>query len=197
MLRKSFILSAALAVAVSAFGQQQFIADKVVAVVGGSPILYSDVVSQAEVITEQYRSQNYTSPRDPMSEALELLLEQKLLYQRAQIDSIGLERLAGNIAGAVEENPGLNGIPNRALKHLPMRAVQTPVHHKGGHEEGVGRVLRCTGDAQLGHLCRAGKDHSGRSRPVLPQDRPRLAAHHPRTVRLRPDNASAGLRRGG
>jgi peptidyl-prolyl cis-trans isomerase SurA len=39
-----------------------------------------------------------------MSEALEMLLEQKLLYQRALIDSIGLDRLAPNIAQAVETN---------------------------------------------------------------------------------------------
>ena len=123
MLRKSFILSAALAVAVSAFGQQQFIADKVVAVVGGSPILYSDLVAQAQVITEQYRTQNYTSPRDPMSEALEMLLEQKLLYQRAQIDSIGLERLAGNIAGAVEEN-----VAAMIAQAGSIRALETEQH---------------------------------------------------------------------
>ena len=104
MIRKIFILFAALAGSLSAFGQQQFIVDKVVAVVGGSPILYSDVVAQAKSITEQYRSQNYTSPRPAMSEALEMLLEQKLLYQRAHIDSIGLEELAGRIAGPVESN---------------------------------------------------------------------------------------------
>ncbi len=94
----------ALGIAASALAQQQFVADKVVAVVGGSPVLYSEVAEQAQSITEQYRAQNYTSPRPAMSEALEMLLEQKLLYQRAQIDSIGLDRLAPQIASAVDAN---------------------------------------------------------------------------------------------
>ncbi len=104
MIKKTFILFALLAGAISTRAQQRFIADKVVAVVGGSPVLYSDVATQARLMTEQYRTQNYTSPREPMVEALEMLLEQKLLYQRAQIDSIGLEGLAPRIAEAVETN---------------------------------------------------------------------------------------------
>ncbi len=94
----------ALGMAASALAQQQFIADKVVAVVGGSPVLYSEVAEQADAITRQYRENNFTSPRPAMSEALEKLLEQKLLYQRAQIDSIGLESLAPQIASAVDAN---------------------------------------------------------------------------------------------
>ncbi|MDR2894464.1 MAG: peptidylprolyl isomerase [Alistipes sp.] len=102
MTRKILILSAALALSLSAVAQQQFIADKVVAVVGGQPVLYSDVAEQARMITEEYRAQNYTSPREPMAEALEMLLEQKLLYQRAQIDSIGLDQMAPEIALMVD-----------------------------------------------------------------------------------------------
>jgi peptidyl-prolyl cis-trans isomerase SurA len=104
MTRKTLILFAALALSLSASGQQQYMADKVVAVVGGLPVLYSDVVQQAQLITAQNRAQGYTSPLDPMSEALEMLMEQKLLFQRAQIDSIGLENLLPNIAEAVENN---------------------------------------------------------------------------------------------
>jgi peptidyl-prolyl cis-trans isomerase SurA len=88
----------------SAFAQQQFVADKVVAVVGAMPVLYSEVAAQAAAMIEQYRAENITSPRPPMTEALESLLEQKLLYQRAQIDSIGLDQLAPRIAGAVESS---------------------------------------------------------------------------------------------
>ncbi len=84
--------------------QQTYVADKVVAVVGSEPILYSEVVEQAELIREQYRAQNYTSPREPMAEALEMLLTQKLLYLRAQIDSIGIDALAPRIAQMAEQN---------------------------------------------------------------------------------------------
>lgn len=128
---RNFLILAALAFATAAQAQepeqtpaqQQFVADKVVAVVGGSPVLYSDVVAQAQVMTEQYKSQNYTSPRDPMSEALEMLLEQKLLYQRAQIDSIGLEQLAPNIAGAVDAN-----IEELIAKAGSIRALEKEQH---------------------------------------------------------------------
>ncbi len=106
MIRKISILTVGLVVSLSvaAHAQQQFVADKVVAVVGGSPVLYSEVADQADAITNRYREQNYTSPRPAMSEALEMLLEQKLLYQRAQIDSIGLDALASQIASAVDAN---------------------------------------------------------------------------------------------
>jgi peptidyl-prolyl cis-trans isomerase SurA len=93
-----------MSVVAPATAQQQFVADKVVAVVGALPVLYSEVAQQAAMMTEQYRAQNVTSPREPMSEALEMLLEQKLLYQRAQIDSIGLDALAPRIASAVDTN---------------------------------------------------------------------------------------------
>ncbi len=96
------MLFASLMCLLSAFGQQQYIVDKVVAVVGSMPILYSDVVMQAQATAQQNRANNYTSPREPMAEALEILLEQKLLFQRAQIDSIGLENLALDIARAVD-----------------------------------------------------------------------------------------------
>lgn len=103
MTKKTIILFAALALASSAFGQQKFVADKVVAVVGNFPILYSEVVEQSRQLTEQYRQQNYTSPRAPMSEALEGLLEQKMLYNRAQIDSVGIEGNQSQVTSIADE----------------------------------------------------------------------------------------------
>ncbi len=67
---------------------QTIIADKVVAVVGNSAILYSEVVDYSKQILSQRKERGYTSDRDPMSEALEGLLTQKLLYNQALIDSI-------------------------------------------------------------------------------------------------------------
>ncbi|MBO7235269.1 MAG: peptidylprolyl isomerase, partial [Alistipes sp.] len=74
-----------------AFSQQQrrqVMLDKVVAVVGGSSILHSEVSELADALVEQRRKMGYTSDRDPMNEALEKLLEQKLLYNQALIDSV-------------------------------------------------------------------------------------------------------------
>lgn len=78
------------ALAVCAFGvrAQQVMLDKVVAVVGGSSITYSEVENTARRLTESRREQGYTSDRDPMNEALEQLMMQKLLYNQALIDSV-------------------------------------------------------------------------------------------------------------
>jgi peptidyl-prolyl cis-trans isomerase SurA len=103
MIKKTFLLSVALVLSVAASGQK-FIADKVVAVVGSQSILYSEVVAQAAQMREEYKRQNFTSDRDPLAEALESLLEQKLLYNRSQIDSVGIEGYAGRIADMVTAN---------------------------------------------------------------------------------------------
>ncbi|MBO5661933.1 MAG: peptidylprolyl isomerase [Tidjanibacter sp.] len=67
---------------------QTVVADKVIAVVGNSAILYSDVVDYSKQVLAQRKERGYTSDRDAMSEALEALLTQKLLYNQALIDSI-------------------------------------------------------------------------------------------------------------
>ena len=76
--------------AVKAEAQQrrQVMLDKVVAVVGGSSILHSEVAEYAEMLVAEQRQMGYTSEREPMVEALENLLEQKLLFNQAQLDSI-------------------------------------------------------------------------------------------------------------
>ena len=85
-------------------GAQTVIADKVVAVVGNSAILYSEVVDFSKQIIQQQRERGYTSDRDPMSEALEGLLTQKLLYNQALIDSIEInnDAVVANVDSRVE-----------------------------------------------------------------------------------------------
>jgi len=80
---------------------RQVMLDKVVAVVGGSSILHSEVDEYARQLTLQRRQQGYTSDRDPMNEALEALMTQKLLFNQAQIDSVEINDSA--ILSAVEE----------------------------------------------------------------------------------------------
>ena len=106
MLRKIFIVAAIaagiLCSAESAIAQQrrQVMLDKVVAVVGGSSIFYSEVQEYAEALVAERRHMGYTSDRDPMNEALEALLEQKLLYNQALIDSVQIN--TSDIAGRIE-----------------------------------------------------------------------------------------------
>lgn len=73
------------------------VADKVVAVVGNSAILYSEVVDFSKQVLQQRRERGYTSDRDAKSEALENLLLQKLLYNQALIDSVEI-----NLDGVAE-----------------------------------------------------------------------------------------------
>ncbi len=68
--------------------KRQVLLDRVVAVVGGSAILYSAVEEYAANLVQQRREQGYTSDRDPMNEGLEALMRQKLLYNQALIDSV-------------------------------------------------------------------------------------------------------------
>lgn len=97
------MLTAALALLVIGVTAQkrQVMLDKVVAVVGGSSILHSEVDEYARQLTLQRRQQGYTSDRDPMNEALEALMTQKLLFNQAQIDSVEIND--GAILSAVEE----------------------------------------------------------------------------------------------
>ncbi len=80
---------------------QKVMLDKVVAVVGSSSILYSQVSDYATQIVDQRRQQGYTSDRDPMNEALETLLSQSLLYNQALIDSVEIN--TAHIAVGVED----------------------------------------------------------------------------------------------
>ena len=86
------MLGAAFALLVAGAGafaqKQQVMLDKVVAVVGSSSILHSEVAEYARQLTAQRRAEGYTSDRDPMNEALEALMTQKLLFNQRQSEII-------------------------------------------------------------------------------------------------------------
>lgn len=102
MLKKGILFSALVLCIAGAFAQKrQVMLDKVVAVVGGSSILHSEVDEYARQLTAQRRQEGYTSDRDPINEALEALMTQKLLYNQALIDSVLIN--SGDILTSVEE----------------------------------------------------------------------------------------------
>ncbi|MDE5622037.1 MAG: peptidylprolyl isomerase [Alistipes sp.] len=102
MLKKTIFPALLLLTIAGVFAQKrQVVLDKVVAVVGSSSILYSEVEDYARQLTAQRRQEGYTSDRDPMNEALEGLMTQKLLYNQAQIDSVSIND--AEIAARVEE----------------------------------------------------------------------------------------------
>lgn len=129
MIRKFLIVAltaSALLSSVAASAQQrrQVMLDKVVAVVGGSSILHSEVALYAKELTEQRRQMGYTSDRDPMTEALEMLMQQKLLYNQALIDSIEVNtsdisaRIESYLQALIEQEGGIQAL--EAKEHMPI-----------------------------------------------------------------------------
>lgn len=100
MLKKIFVPLLIVSAVMMMAARKQVMLDKVVAVVGGSSILYSEVAETARHLVAQRREMGYTSDRDPINEALEALLLQKLLYNQALIDSVDIN--SGDIAQRVE-----------------------------------------------------------------------------------------------
>lgn len=104
--------------------RRQVMLDKVVAVVGGSSILHSDVEAYAKELVEQRRQMGYTSDRDPMNEALEALMQQKLLYNQALIDSIDVNtsdissRIENYLQMLITEAGGIAEL--EAKEHMPI-----------------------------------------------------------------------------
>lgn len=119
------VATSVLFVAESASAQRrQVMLDKVVAVVGGSSILYSELVEYSEALVDQRRQMGYTSDRDPMDEALEALLEQKLLYNQALIDSVPVNtsdiasRIETYLQSLIDEVGGIQAL--EAREHMPI-----------------------------------------------------------------------------
>ena len=114
----------ATATSAAAQDRRQVMLDKVVAVVGGSSILHSEVAEYAEALVAQRRQMGYTSDRDPMNEALEALLEQKLLYNQALIDSVEINtadiasRIEGYLQMLIEEAGGIAEL--EVKEHMPI-----------------------------------------------------------------------------
>lgn len=104
--------------------RRQVMLDKVVAVVGGSSILHSELREYADALVMQRRQMGYTSDVDPMEEALEALLEQKLLYNQALIDSVDMAggdvnaRVEAYVQALMEEAGGMQEFERR--EHMPI-----------------------------------------------------------------------------
>lgn len=138
MLKKIVLPAMLVSLLVTAFAQtRQVMLDKVVAVVGTSSILYSEVDAYAEQMVEHRRQQGYTTDRDPQNEALEALLTQKLLYNQALIDSVKINE--GDIVSRVEEQVRMmieseGSIPKLEAKHH-MAVFNIREHMRHQYEE--------------------------------------------------------------
>lgn len=89
-----FVATAFRGVASEESSPRRVMLDKVVAVVGSSAVLMSEVEMTANAMIEQQRREGYTSERDPRSEAFEALLTQRLLASQAKLDSVDVNLLS-------------------------------------------------------------------------------------------------------
>lgn len=97
--RKLFLVLTIFALtAVRAAAQEVFLVDKVVATVGRSYILYSELIAAADQLGQRNREQGIAPQNDLQTEALQQLVMQKMLYNQAIIDSLEV-----NIAGVLAE----------------------------------------------------------------------------------------------
>lgn len=119
MIRKILLGAALVLGTLVAEAQQQVMLDRVVAVVGNSSILRSEVDEYAAELLARRRQQGYTSDRDPRNEALELLLSQKLLFNQALIDSVDVnlsdisQRVEDHLQALIEDAGGISELETR------------------------------------------------------------------------------------
>jgi peptidyl-prolyl cis-trans isomerase SurA len=125
--------------------RRQVVLDRVVAIVGGSAILYSEVLETADQLTQQRREAGYTSDRDPINEGLEELMKQKLLYNQSLIDSIPI---GGDVNSFVEEQ--LQAMIAEAgsiadferIQHMPIFNYREILRQKISEQEGAQAMQR-------------------------------------------------------
>ncbi|HBV49211.1 MAG TPA: peptidylprolyl isomerase, partial [Alistipes sp.] len=176
MLRKGILVAAlALLVAGSVAAQKrQVMLDKVVAVVGGSSVLASEVDDYAAQLVRQRPQEGYTSDRDPFNEALEMLMTQKLLYNQGQIDSVSVND--GAILAAVEEQVQRmieqeGSIPKlEAKQHMPVFTIREMMRQRFEEQEYANEMQRTvTGKVTIipGEVERYYKSLSRDSLPVI------------------------------
>ena len=154
--------------------KRQVMLDKVVAVVGGSSILSSEVDEYARQLVQQRRQEGYTSDRDPRNEALEMLMTQKLLYNQGQIDSVSVND--GAILAAVEEQVQRmieqeGSIPKlEAKQHMPVFTIREMMRQRFEEQEYANEMQRTlTGKVTIipGEDERYYKTHTRDSLPVI------------------------------
>lgn len=142
------------------FSQQPQTVDKIVANVGNSVILYSDVVETEQQMIMQYRAYGYTPPTNSFYAAFEQLLEIKLGYNQALIDSVTVdvsgvrstmeEAVKGMIteAGSVRALETQNNMPIYDLKDMITKRLTEQEHYKAMRRDVVKNVKITPGEVE-------------------------------------------------
>ena len=159
------VLLTALAVVLAGAGlyaEKRFVMlDKVVAVVGNSSIMHSEVEQVAQQLVESRRAEGYTSDRNPKSEALEQLMMQKLLYNQALIDSVEVnmgdivQRVEMQVqsmtdeAGSIVELERKSHMPIYHIRELVRRQVEEQTYASAMQNDVLGKVKVVPGEVEL------------------------------------------------
>lgn len=161
MFRKGLLLAWLLAMAAVAPAQKrQVMLDRVVAVVGGSSILQSEVDEYAAQLTAQRRQEGYTSDRDPLNEALEDLLMQKLLYNQGVIDSVEIsaldiqQRVEQHLQGMIEQEGSIAELEARHhmavfnIREMLRQRYEERAYAEGMQHKIISRVTIVPGEVE-------------------------------------------------
>ena len=134
--------------------------DKVVAVVGNSSVMYSEVKQTADQLVAQRRSEGYTSDRDPMNEALEQLLMQKLLYNQALIDSVDvnngdvLQRVESRVQSMIDAAGSVTALEKKThmavyhIRELVRKQIEEQVYASAMQQEIIGKTTIVPGEVE-------------------------------------------------
>lgn len=161
-MKKGILTAVAVALAVTGlYAEKRFVMlDKVVAVVGNSSIMHSEVEQVANQLVEARRAEGYTSDRDPKNEALEQLLMQKLLYNQALIDSVEVstadivQRVEARVqqmtdeAGSVIELERQSHMPVYHIRELIRRQVEEQTYAGAMQQQVIGKVKVVPGEVE-------------------------------------------------
>ncbi len=139
---------------------KRYLLDKVVAVIGGSSILLSDVTQTAAMIEEQYKKSGYTTERDTQEEALEEIMMQKLLYSQALIDSVEISSAdimmrveqqisqMSDLAGGVKELESSQNMEVFNIREILRRRYEEQSYAQAMRSDVIGRVTVVPGEVE-------------------------------------------------
>lgn len=161
-MKKVFLTALAVVLAgAGIYAQKKFVMlDKVVAVVGNSSIMHSEIEQVAQQLVEARRAEGYTSDRDPKNEALEQLMMQKLLYNQALIDSVEVntgdivQRVEAQVqnmtdeAGSVVELERKSHMPIYHIRELVRRQVEEQTYASAMQNEVISKVKVVPGEVE-------------------------------------------------
>lgn len=165
----------ALVATVGAGAQQRQTIDKIVANVGNSVILYSDVKESEQQLIMQYREYGYTPPSNTFYAAFEQLLEIKLGYNQALIDSVMVDlsginaTMEGAVRGLVEQAGSVraleqqNNMPIYDLKSMITKRLEEQEYYQSMRREVVRNVKITPGEVEAFF-----KSFPGDSIPIIP-----------------------------